>query len=199
MKKFLFVCVAVVASMLLTNTTKAQAVKIGYFDEESVLAAFPDISKVDSLINIYRRDSLGAEFQYRLTEFQRADSVFKRDSATLPAKARELAVQDLNQKRYYLANWNQIGQQMSDAKFEQLLDPYRRRIADAMKAVVAENRYTLVLNASALTPGYYAQPPLADNLTIRVAMKLKLPIPKEVEDAFRAATGGGAAPATKKP
>ncbi|NCI47791.1 OmpH family outer membrane protein [Sediminibacterium soli] len=197
MKKFLFVCVAVVASMLLTKNTNAQAVKIGYFDEESVLSAFPDIAKIDSLINIFRRDSLGGEFQYRMSEFQRADSAFKKDSAALPAKARELALQDLNQKRYYLVNWNQIGQQMSDAKLEQLLEPYRRRIAEAMKAVVAEGKYTLVLNQAALAPAFYAQPPLSDNLTLRVAIKLKLPIPKEVEDAFRAATGGGAAPVKK--
>jgi Skp family chaperone for outer membrane proteins len=188
MKKLLFVCAALVAVMVFTNDTKAQAVKIGYFDEESVLGAFPDIAKVDTLLNIYRRDSIGQEFNYRLTEFQRADSIFKKDSATMPAKARELAMQDLNQKRYYLVNWNQIGQQMSDNKLEQLLEPYRRKIMDAMKAVVAEGKYTLVLNSASLAPGYYAQPPISDNLSIRVAMKLKLPLPKDVEDAFKAAT-----------
>ncbi|HEX7692192.1 MAG TPA: OmpH family outer membrane protein [Sediminibacterium sp.] len=196
MKKLLFVCAALVAVMVFTNDTKAQSVKIGYFDEESVLGAFPDIAKVDTLLNIYRRDSVGQEFNYRLSEFQRADSTFKKDSAALSPKARELAMQDLNQKRYYLVNWNQIGQQMSDNKLEQLLAPYRMKIVDAMKAVVAEGKYTLVLNAASLAPGYYAQPPIADNLSIRVAMKLKLPIPKEVEDAFKAATSSGPA---KKP
>jgi len=195
MKKLLFVCAALVAGMVFTNNTKAQSVKIGYFDEESVLGAFPDIAKVDTLLNIYRRDSVGQEFNYRLSEFQRADSTFKKDSAALSPKARELAMQDLNQKRYYLVNWNQIGQQMSDNKLEQLLAPYRMKIVDAMKAVVAEGRYTLVLNTASLAPSYYAQPPISDNLSIRVAMKLKLPIPKEVEDAFKAATSG--APAKK--
>jgi Skp family chaperone for outer membrane proteins len=195
MKKLLFVCAALVAVMVFTNDTKAQSVKIGYFDEESVLGAFPDIAKVDTLLNIYRRDSVGQEFNYRLSEFQRADSTFKKDSAALSPKARELAMQDLNQKRYYLVNWNQIGQQMSDNKLEQLLAPYRMKIMDAMKAVVAEGRYTLVLNTASLAPGYYAQPPISDNLSIRVAIKLKLPIPKDVEDAFKAATSG--APAKK--
>jgi Skp family chaperone for outer membrane proteins len=195
MKKLLFVCAALVAVMVFTNDTKAQSVKIGYFDEESVLGAFPDIAKVDTLLNIYRRDSVGQEFNYRLSQFQIADSTFKKDSATMPAKARELAMQDLNQKRYYLVNWNQIGQQMSDNKLEQLLAPYRIKIMDAMKAVVAEGKYTLVLNSASLAPGYYAQPPISDNLSIRVAMKLKLPIPKDVEDAFKAATSS--APAKK--
>jgi ribosomal protein L12E/L44/L45/RPP1/RPP2 len=53
-----------------------------------------------------------------------------------------------------------------------------------------------VLKAESLSP--YAQPSIADNLTIRVAIKLKLTLPKEVLEAFKAATGG-AAPATAAP
>jgi hypothetical protein len=60
--------------------------------------------------------------------------------------------------------------------------------------VVAEQKYNLVLKADALSP--YAQPSIADNLTIRVALRLKLPVPKDIEDAFKAATGGAAKPAT---
>ena len=193
MKKLLFVCVAVAASLLFTNTSKAQTQKIGYFDEESVLGTFPGISRVDTLMSIYNQDSIGAEYTYRLSEYQRADSAFKKDSATLSAKAREIALRELGQKRNVLIQWQQISQQMSNAKLDQLLSPYRQRILEAMKQVVAEGKYTLVLNASVLS--LYAQPPIQDNLSIRVAMKLKLPIPKDVEDAFRAATGGAAAPA----
>ena len=78
--------------------------------------------------------------------------------------------------------------------------PYRQKIAAALSEVIAEQKYTLVLKAESLSP--YAQPSIADNLTIRVAMKLKLTLPKEVEEAFKAATGGApakpaAAPAKK--
>jgi hypothetical protein len=41
----------------------------------------------------------------------------------------------------------------------------------------------------------YAPPSIADNLTIRVALRLKLPVPKDIEEAFKAATGGAAKPA----
>ena len=196
MKKLLFVCVALTASLLFTKAGNAQALKIGYFDEESVLGSFPDINKVDTIMAIYTQDSLGTEFNYRLTEYQRADSIFKKDSATMPAKARELAMRDLYQKRGTLANWQQIAEQMRAQKLDQVLMPYRQRIFDALKAVVAEGKYTLVLNASALA-SQYIQPPLQDNLSIRVALRLKLPISKEVEEAFKAATGGAAAPATR--
>jgi hypothetical protein len=87
---------------------------------------------------------------------------------------------------------------MMQQKEEALLLPYRQKVAAALSEVVAENKYTLVLKAESLSP--YAQPSIADNLTIRVAIKLKLNLPKDVEEAFKAATGGAtkaAAPAKK--
>ena len=196
MKKLLFVCVAFAACLLFTNTTKAQAVKIGYFDEQLALQFFPGIGKVDTLLQSYQQDSLRQEYDARIYEFQRADSIFKKDSATMPVKARELAVRDLTQKRYTLLNWQQIAQQMYESKMDQLLNPYKQKMFDALKQVIAEQKYTLVLNASALSQ--YAQPPLLDNLAIRVAMKLKLPLTKEIEDAWKAASGGGAPAAAPK-
>ena len=189
MKKLLFVCVALTASLLFTKNASAQQPKIGYFDEQMALSFFPGINKIDTLISVYQNDSLGVEYTYRVSEFQRADSMFKKDSAAMPIKARELAMRDLNQKKYTLINWQQYYQQMSEAKLEQMLGPYKQKMYEALKVILAEQRYTLVLNASALSP--YAQPPLLDNLSIKVAQKLKLPLPKEVEDALRAVTGGG--------
>jgi Skp family chaperone for outer membrane proteins len=196
MKKLLFVCVAVAACILFTNTTKAQAVKIGYFDEQLTLSLFPGIGKVDTLLSSFQNDSLRLEYEARVYEFNRADSIYKKDSATMPAKARELAQKDLGQKRYMLINWQQIGQQMYEQKMEQLLNPYKQRMFDALKQVIAEQKYTLVLNSNALSP--YAQPPLLDNLSIRTAMKLKLPLTKEIEDAWKVASGAGAAAPAKK-
>ena len=195
MKKLLFACVAFAASLLFTTNTTAQQTKIGYFDEQQTLSLFPGIQKVDTLMAIYRADSLGVEYNYTYSDFQRRDSIFKKDSASMPPKAREIAVKELNQLKYKLVNFQTYSQQMEEAKVEQLLAPYKIKMFDALKIIVAEQKYTLVLNAASLSP--YAQPPLLDNLSIRVAQKLKLPLPKEVEDAWKAAAGGGAAPAKK--
>lgn len=196
MKKLFFVCVAVAASLLFTNTTKAQAQKIGYFDEMSALSLFPGLQgKVDTLMYNYQNDSLGVEYNYTYQDYQRRDSIFKKDSASMPPKARELAIREINQLKAKLINWQQYSQEMSSNKQDQILLPYRQRIAVALQEVIKEGKYTYVLNTAALLSPQYAPPPLLDNLTIRVAMKLKLPLPKEVEDAWKAASGAGAAPA----
>lgn len=196
MKKFLFVCVAFAAVTLFSNSASAQ-VKIGYFDEQAALSLFPGIAKIDTLLNSYRLDSLQEEYKYNVSDFQRRDSIFKKDSATMPAKARELATRELLQLRYKLVNWQEYSQQMEQAKYEELVNPYREKLYAAVQEVVSEQKYTLVLKAETISP--YARPNLLDNITIRVAQKLKLPLPKEVEDAWKLASGSSSSPAKSSP
>lgn len=196
MKKNLLVCVAIAAITLFTNNADAQ-VKIGYFDEQAALSLFPGINKIDTLINSYRLDSLQEEYKYKISDFQRKDSIFKKDSATMPAKAREIATRDLLQLRYQLVNWQQYQEQMENQKYEELLYPYKTKLFEAIQAIVAEQKYTMIIKAEALAQ-VYMQPSILDNVTIRVAKKLNLPLPKEVEEAWKIANGGSPAkPATK--
>jgi Skp family chaperone for outer membrane proteins len=191
MKKLVVLCVAV-AGMIFTNSASAQ-VKIGYFDEQAALSLFPGIQKVDTLINSFRLDSLQEEYKYKVMDFQRRDSIFKKDSATMPVKAREIATRELLQLRYTLVNWQQYEQQMMEAKYEQLLSPYRNKLYEVVQAIVAEQKYTHLLKAESLSP--YLTVSILDNVTIRVAKKLNLPLPKDIEDAWRVASGGSSSPA----
>ena len=195
MKKVLFAAILLVACAF-SNSAVAQT-KIGYFDDQSVIALFPGIQeKLDTVLNSYAKDSLQDEYNYTLKDYQVKDSIYKRDSVDLSKrpKALQMATDDLNRLKYKLINWQQYQQQMMEQKQEALLLPYRQKVAQALSEVVAEQKYNLVLKSDALSP--YAQPSIADNLTIRVALKLKLPIPKDIEEAFKAATGGAAKPAT---
>jgi Skp family chaperone for outer membrane proteins len=193
-KGFLFAAILLVAASF-NNTASAQ-IKIGYFDDQNVIALFPGIQeKLDTVLKSYAQDSLQDEYNYTLKDYQVKDSIYKRDSVDLSKrpKALQMATDDLNRLKYKLINWQQYQQQSMEQKQESLLLPYRQKIATALGDVVAEQKYTLVLKFESLSP--YTQPSIVDNLTIRVAMKLKLPLPKEIEDAFKAATSG--APAAK--
>jgi hypothetical protein len=130
---------------------------------------------------------LNPEYAYTVQDYQRRDSLFKKDSATMPAKARELALSDLNRLGYKLANWQQYAQEMQNGKMEQALLPYRQKMVTALQQIVAEQKYTMVLKTETLSP--YMQPNILDNLTIRVAMKLNLGLPQEIMDAWKQAGG----------
>ena len=199
-KGFLFATVLAVAILFTNNASAQSSVKIGYFDEQSVIGLFPGIQeKLDTVLQSYAKDSLQEEYNYTLKDYQVKDSIYKRDSVDLSKrpKALELATTDLNRLKYKLINWQQYQQESMQQKQEQVLLPYRQKIYAALTEVIAENKYTWVLNASALS--VYYQPSIADNLSIRVAMKMKLPLPKEIEEAFRVATGGAPAKAASAP
>lgn len=202
MKKLFFMMLAATALVFSAgNVSAQQPVKIGYFDEQLVLGLMPGIDKVSQQIESFQQDSLKDEYDYTYKTFMRQDSIFKKDSATLSAKARELALSDLNKNRQKLVYWQQYSQEAVGQKQEQLLQPFRVKVLSALNEVIAEQKYTLVLKNDALSP--YVNPPLLDNLAIRVAIKLKLQLPKEAEDAWRAAGGTGlaapTAPAPAKP
>lgn len=181
MKKVLLVIAfAFLASF--ANNLQAQQIKIGVFDEETILQLMPGIQKIDSLLQIYLKDSLGVERDYDLTQYQRKDSAFKKDSATMPAKARELAKKEINELGYKLVNWNQYQQQMLQNKQAELLAPNMQKVYDALRDIITNEKYTHVFKSDA----FFAPPSLSDNLVVKVAQKLKWPLPKELEEALKA-------------
>lgn len=192
MKQFLMVCVTVAASLFISNTAQAQ-MKIGSFDEQFVLQYMPGIEKLSPLLDSYLRDSLQVEYNYDLEQYQRKDSIFRKDSATMPAKARELATKELNQLKYKIVNWQSYQNQMYEAKQEELLYPFKQKVYASLEKIIREQKYTHVVKADA----FLVFPP-QDNLAIKVIRDLKLVLPKELEDQIKSIEGGApkTAPAT---
>ncbi len=191
MKKVLFVCAAVLGSLLFSSNTNAQT-KIGTFDEESVLGLMPDIDKVTTALQSYAKDSLQVDYEYKVGEFQRRDSIFKKDSATMPARAREQALKEINQLKYQLVNWQQFQQQAVQQKQEELLVPYKQKIYASLEKIIREQKYSHIFRSDALLKS-----PITDNLSIKVALDLKLTLPKEVLDELKAQ--GAPVPAAPAP
>ena len=199
-KGFLFAAILLVAVSFTKSASAHTAVKIGYFDEQFMISLHPNLQGLDSALQSYGKDSLQAEYAYTFKAYQRADSNFKKDSIEYASKkataALEMATTELNKLKYKLINWQQYQQEAMQQKQEQLLFPFKKKVYETLNEITAENKYTWVLNASALSP--YYQPSIGDNLAIRVALKMKLALPKEYEEAFRAATGAAPAKAAPK-
>jgi Skp family chaperone for outer membrane proteins len=185
MKKVLFVCLAFAASMIMTQT-QAQT-KIGSFDEESVLGLFPGLqAKADSVLQKFVNDSLRPEYDYELSEYQRKDSSFKVDSPKLNASVKAIIKKEIATHFYKIQNWQQYQNQRLQVKQDEILFPYKQKVYQALDEIIRDQKYTHVLKSDV----FLLAPPL-DNLSIKVAQKLKLPLPKDVEEALRQAQGGG--------
>ena len=185
MKKVLFVCVAFALSLMISTHTNAQ-MKMGSFDEESVLGLIPGLQqRADSILQKYVNDTLKGEYEFEVEQYQTKDSVYKKDSTTKSTAWKLNMKKEISQHFYKIQNWNQYQQQMLQAKQEQILLPYKQKVYGTLDEIIKEQKYTHVLKSDV----FLLAPPL-DNLSIKVAQRMKLPLPKDVEDAIRAAQGG---------
>jgi Skp family chaperone for outer membrane proteins len=175
-------------SLFVTTQTNAQ-VKIGTFDEEAILSLMPGIQKVDTLLQKYMADSLKPEYEYEIYQFQTKDSTFKRDSANMNSSVKAIVKKEIGQHLAKIQNWQQYQQQMLQGKQQEYLRPYLEKIYAALQVVLQEQKYTHVFKKDVFI---YADK--SDELMLRVIQKLKIPVPKDVEDQIKAL--GGAAPAT---
>jgi Skp family chaperone for outer membrane proteins len=193
MKKILIVCVVIASSISLSNSTQAQT-KIGVFDDQSILSLMPGIQKVDTLLQKYGKDSLQTSYDEILTDYQYKDSVFKRDSATMPASVKKVQLLDLNKIRYQLANWQQTSNEKMQAKQQELLKPYLEKIYAALQIVIKEQKYTYIFKPENLV---FAEK--SDEVPLRVIQKLGIPVPKEIADQIKALGSSASSAPAKAP
>jgi Skp family chaperone for outer membrane proteins len=178
-------------SLSATTQTNAQ-VKIGTFDEEAILSLMPGIQKVDTLLQKYVADSLKPEYEYEIYQFQTKDSTFKRDSANMNSSVKAIVKKEIGQHLAKIQNWQQYQQQMLQAKQQEYLRPYLEKIYAALQVVLQEQKYTHVFKKDVFI---YADK--SDELMLRVIQKLKIPVPRDVEEQIKAL--GGAAQGAQAP
>lgn len=172
-KKLLFV-LSLAVGMLMANTSQAQALKIGVFDIDMMVQAMPAYRAVDSLMQIYDNDSLGALRQYNEGEYQRLDSTYKSDSAMVAQGKKSKAIldmvtQDRQKAAINIVYWQQIAQNKSDAKRSELSQTLYKQVVDAYKKVLARKKYSLIMKPQTYEAGFQI-----DNIFIAVARELKL-------------------------
>jgi Skp family chaperone for outer membrane proteins len=174
MKKVFFSLLALIAVLFSGETAKAQQFKVGVFDLDLMVQAMPGYREVDSLLNIYNTDSLGAEYEIYQSEYKRLDSTYKADSVLVAGGKKSKALLDYTdgERRKMAMNlvyWQQIAQQKSDNKKGQLAQPLYEIVAAAYKKVLDARKYTLILKPQTYELGF-----AIDNIFISVAKELKL-------------------------
>lgn len=155
-------------------TVKSQTFKVGVFDVDIMVQAMPAYSIVDSLMQIFDRDSLGALQDYNMSEYQRLDSTYKADSAQVATGKKSKAILDIvaadRQKAMVnVVYWQQIAQNRSNAKRSALSQNLYNLVIPAYRKVLARKKYALVLKPRTYEVGF----PI-DNIFIAVARELKL-------------------------
>ncbi len=169
MKKVFFSLLTIAVLGFVANKANAQ-MKVGVFDIDYMVQAMPGFSAVDSMVQIYQRDSLGTEYQIMNNEYHRLDSTFKSDSAAKkPQAVLDYSSNQRQQIAMKLVYWQQYAQNKSDMKTQTLAQPLYEKVVDAYKKVLANKKYAVILKPQTYEAGF----PI-DNIFIAVAKELKL-------------------------
>ena len=151
----------------------APAFKIGVFDIDLMVRALPEYRAIDSLTQIFERDTLGSEYQIYQAEYQRLDSTYKSDSAAKkPQAVLDYTANQRQQMMFNLVYWQQIAQQKSDQYRGQLSTPLYQRVATAYKKVLATRKYNLILKPDSYEVGF----PI-ENMFPLVAKEMNVTLP----------------------
>jgi Skp family chaperone for outer membrane proteins len=194
MKKTVFGLLVVIASLFAGNSANAQQ-KIGVFDVDIMVQAMPGYRGVDSLLQIYERDSLRLEYDYALGEYNRLDSTYKADSAKkAPASVLTYVKDQRTQVATTLIYWQQISQNRMEGKRQQLAGPLYDRILTAYQKVLQGNNYLVVLK-----PGAFEMGSKVENVFEKVAKELKITLPEQLRSSPQDGGDKPAAPGTTRP
>jgi len=174
MKKIVSFTFIFSVSLLLSVNARSQTLKVGVFDIGIMVQAMPGYPVVDSLMEIYDRDSLGSLREYYESEYKRLDSTYKSDSALVAAGKKSKAIVDMvyadRQKAMInILYWQQIAQNKSNEKRNVLSQGISNLVVNAYKKVLERKKYTLVLKPQTYEGGFKI-----DNIFIAVARELKL-------------------------
>jgi len=160
----------------------AQVAKFGHFDRDKVLSGMPGFFEIDSLMAVYEKDTMGAEFDANLRELRKEDSfyTYRHEDLILSQSERNDKQEKMAHLFFVIQNWQQYAKKKAEQKQKQLMQPFIDTVMKAFQQVVFEQRYTCVFRKDAL---WYAPP--ADDLTISVAKKLGLTLLIKINGVVR--------------
>lgn len=174
MRKVQSLVFTLIVAVTISTTASSQALKVGVFDVDIMVQAMPGYRAVDSLMQIYDRDTLGALREYHELEYKRLDSTFKADSTQVAQGKKAKTILDIvtaeRQKAIMnIVYWQQIAQNHSNNKRAALSQGIYNLVVNAYKKVLTRKKYTLILKPDTYEAGF-----AIDNVFIAVARELKL-------------------------
>ncbi len=130
-------------------TTVSDAQKIGYLNTNELLLQMPEIKKADSLLNNYA-DEMQKVYAGYVMEYQQALADYQKNAATWSEVKREATEKDLGNMQLRISDYEKDSNDKLEAKKEELYSPILEKVKGAIKLVGDENKFTAVMDGSAL-------------------------------------------------
>jgi len=150
----------------------AQDAKFAYLNAQEIFSAMPELAGIEKQLTT-KQEEISKNGQALVDEFNKKSEEFGKvpsTSETVQQDQQKQLAQIQERYQVYLQNSQQEMQQLQ----QQLIEPVNKKIADAIKAVGDENKYSFVFDVSTMQSPIVYVSPTAVNITPQVKTKLGL-------------------------
>jgi len=169
MKKLFKVALVAIGMLFVGNFAKAQ-LKIGYIDQNALIAAMPEYKTVNTTMDAYKK-TFTDQLATLSNEFNTKLAAYNAKKATMPDAQLKLAESELQDLQNRQQQYGTTANQSVETKGQELIKPLMDKAHTAIEAVAKERGYGYVLDSS--QTALLVSPPADDMMA---AVKLKLGI-----------------------
>ncbi len=163
-----------ILALLFTGIYAQAQTKVGTIDVEYIIGQMPEISTVEEGLKTYNT-SLQDELQSNIKKYEGLVADYQKTSPTLTEEQKLPKENEIIGIENDIKNFRQKASVLLQMKRNELTKPLYEKIDAAMKQVIAEQKYTQIINASANSLAY-ADPTY--DITDAVIAKLGITVKK---------------------
>lgn len=144
---------------------------VAYINTQEIFAAMPEIPGIETQLNS-KQEQINKDGKALIDEFNKKAEEFEKTQATASDAVKADKQKELAQIQERYQAFVQNSEQEVGKLRETLLGPVQRKIADAIKAVGDENKYTYIFDVATMSSPLVYVSPSAVNATQLVKTKL---------------------------
>lgn len=127
--------------------------KVGVIDAEYILAQLPEIKTVEDGLKTYNTE-LQDELQNSIKKYEELIKDYQATNTTLPEDEKVAKENEIIGMENDIQNYRQKATVLMQLRRNELTKPLYEKIDGAMKQVIAEQKYTQIINANANSLAY---------------------------------------------
>lgn len=190
-----FVVSIILSSLLLLPTAQGQ--KIGYANQQALLANMPEMSEVQKKLQREARQQQ-QQLQQQQKKLQKMMQQYQQQQSLLSDSARTQRERELRQRQQELQKSSQKRQQQLRQRERKLMQPLLENLQNAIETVASEQNIDVVLRSQALldvnegsSSVVNISPDVAQQLGIQLQEAPEEPSPTVQQSTTPASPGGG--------
>lgn len=148
--------------------------KVGIIDADYILAQMPEIKTVDDGLKTYNTELQG-ELENTIKKYEDLYKDYQATNTTLTEDERKAKENEIIGLENDIQNYRQKASVLMQLRRNELTKPLYEKIDAAMREVIAEEKYTQIINANANSLAY-ADP--AFDITDAVLVKMGITVPE---------------------